>query len=167
MVTAVTLSFGLLSAGLSFLGLSAALVPHLAARYPSLYEYGRLYMVSAAILLIPLRGQLAEGFGVFWSGYGPVASGVAMRAEPQLVMPFLEASEERQIILTISSDPSGARLYLAGRYFGRTPSWLLVPAGEALAYTVVAPDATVRSYSGWHVAWQDTPLHIWLDRYAP
>jgi hypothetical protein len=168
MVTTVTLSIGLFSAGLGVFGLSAVLIPRFASRFPRLGEFGLLYTLSAAILFIPLRTQVADGFNIIqsWVYGAPVISDTAS-LEPKLMLPFLEPADDQQVILTISSDPSGARLYIAGDFYGRTPGWLIAPAGKELNYTVIAPDKTVRSFSGWYLAWQDTPLHIWLDRVEP
>lgn len=168
MVTTVTLSIGLFSAGLGVFGLSGVLIPRFASRYPRLGEFGLLYTLSAAILFIPLRAQVTEGLDMIqaWA-YGPPAASDTAPLEPRLVMPFLESAENSQVILTINSDPSGARLYIDGDFHGFTPYWMIVPAGKELEYTVVAPDAVVRSFSGWYLPWQDTPLHIWLDRVEP
>lgn len=168
MITTVTLLIGLLSAGLGVVGLSAGLIPKVASRYPRSGEFGLLYTLSAAILFIPLWAQVTEGLNIIqlWI-YGSSATGVTASIEPQLVMPFLKLSKDQQVILSISSDPSSARLYIGGDYYGLTPGWLIAPAGEELDYTVIAPNITVRSFSGWFLPWQDTPLHIWLDRIEP
>lgn len=145
------------------LGLFSALRACLLAWRPSALKQGALYALSAAILLVPLRGELAEGLAVIGSQGAPH---LTLFSEGRLAPPLVW--RQRPVVwLSLESDPSGARLYVAGRFVGRTPSHLPVAAGERVEYAVIAPSANYRSFRGSYRPLADTALFVWLDRRAP
>jgi hypothetical protein len=128
--------------------------------------YGGVWSASLALISLPIS-LLPPVQRVFPKGYRQVrgmlltSSFAAVAALGTLYGLHLTTE---WVDITITSDPTGADIYVAGEWHGITPMVERVPQGSQRNYAVVADPLLYYGFAGMLRPAQDTNVAVWLER---
>lgn len=128
--------------------------------------YGGVWAASLALISLPMSG-LPPVRRMFPKGYRQVrgmlltSSFACVAALGTLYVLHLTTE---WVDITITSDPLGADIYVAGQWHGVTPLVERVPQGSLRDYAVVADPLLYRSFAGVLRPAQNTNVAVWLER---
>lgn len=126
---------GAWSAGLALVSLPVSLLPPVRRVFPKGYRQVRGMLLTSSFVAVATLGTL----------YG------------------LHLTTE-WVNITITSDPVGADIYVAGAWHGVTPWVERVPQGSLRDYAVVADPLLYHSFGGVLRPAQNTNVAVWLER---
>lgn len=126
---------GVWSASLALVSLSVSLLPPVRRVFPKGYRQVRGMLLTSSFAAVAALGTL---YGLYLT--------------------------TEWVNITITSDPMGADIYVAGEWHGLTPLVERVPQGSQRDYAVVADPLLYHSFADVLRPQQNTNVAVWLER---